>query len=345
MFTPQVVKAPTSTDVALAAGVSRATVSFVLNDKPNSRVSEDTRHRVLEAARLLGYSPNTAARSLATGEAAAGMLAPIPRRDYGGNLRRSFELLLRDEADDGTDTIRHSGAEVSGAEAAQAWAKYRPECVLAESEQCDPFATEVLRLAGVKALVVYGDQPVEYAPSLAIPQEAFGSLAAAHLTALGHRRLCYLAPTEPRSLVTADWRRGGAESVARQSGAGFEVVSAGADNSSLRDWAHSWRYSPHAPTGIIAYDDRHATAAIRALADAGVRVPDEVSVIGADGDAVGRNFLPRVTTVAFPADRLASSLADAFAAMRNLTRVDRIAVPALSVVSRESTAPPAAAAG
>ncbi len=47
MFTPQVVKAPTSADVALAAGVSRATVSFVLNDKPNSRVSDDTRHRVL----------------------------------------------------------------------------------------------------------------------------------------------------------------------------------------------------------------------------------------------------------------------------------------------------------
>ena len=88
MFTPHVVKAPTSADVALAAGVSRATVSFVLNDKPNSRVSDDTRHRVLEAARLLGYTPNTAARSLASGEAVSGLLFAASSHDSGASIER-----------------------------------------------------------------------------------------------------------------------------------------------------------------------------------------------------------------------------------------------------------------
>jgi DNA-binding LacI/PurR family transcriptional regulator len=342
MFTPQVVKAPTSTDVALAAGVSRATVSFVLNDKPNSRVSEDTRHRVLEAARLLGYSPNSAARTLATGESVTGMLAPTPRRDYGAAVHRSFELLLRDMADDGTDTIRYSGSESNGSDAAQAWAKYRPECVLAESEQCDEPATEILRLAGVKALVVYGDEAVDYAPSLAIPQESFGSLAAAHLIELGHRELCFLSPTAPESAATAAWRISGAEAVAREAGAGFSSTAAGSDSASLRDWAHGWRYADHAPTGIIAYDDRHGMAAIRALVDAGVRVPDEVSVVGADCDPFGGDYVPRLTTVTFPSGVLASSLGDAFAAMRELTRVDRIPVPRLAVIRRESSARPAA---
>src|SRR6185312_2478085 len=133
MFTPQVVKAPTSTDVALAAGVSRATVSFVLNDKPNSRVSDDTRHRVLEAARLLGYSPNSAARSLASGELASGFLIPQPARDYGAGVERAFERVLTETADDGTDAVWYRDREQAGAEAAQVWAKYRPEAVLAEA--------------------------------------------------------------------------------------------------------------------------------------------------------------------------------------------------------------------
>src|SRR5512136_1256618 len=58
-------KRPTSRDVADAAGVSRTTVSFVLNDVPNAQIPEETRRRVWEAARQLGYYPDAAARSLA----------------------------------------------------------------------------------------------------------------------------------------------------------------------------------------------------------------------------------------------------------------------------------------
>ena len=151
MFTPQVVKAPTSADVALAAGVSRATVSFVLNDKPNARVSDDTRHRVLEAARLLGYTPNTAARSLASGEAVAGFVLASSAADHGATVERAFDLLLERTVDDGTDAVRHADTATSGAEAGQLWAKLRPEAVLAEAGRCDEAATEVLRLAGVRA--------------------------------------------------------------------------------------------------------------------------------------------------------------------------------------------------
>ena len=54
----------TSADVAREAGVSRATVSYVLNDTPNQKIPEQTREKVLEAARKLAYSPSTAARAL-----------------------------------------------------------------------------------------------------------------------------------------------------------------------------------------------------------------------------------------------------------------------------------------
>jgi DNA-binding LacI/PurR family transcriptional regulator len=341
MFTPQVVKAPTSSDVALAAGVSRATVSFVLNDKPNSRVSDDTRHRVLEAARLLGYTPNSAARSLASGELASGFLIPRPARDYGAAVDRAFEQVLAETADDGTDAVWYSDREQTGAEAAQLWAKYRPEAVLAEAERCDEAATEVLRLAGVRALVVYGSASVDYAPSLAVPQEPFGRLAAEHLLELGHRRLAFLLPTAERSLGSARERMRGAADAARAAGATLTTASVGSTASSLRDWAHGWRFDPAAPTGIIAADDRLAMAAVRALADAGVRVPADASVIGGDDHPAGAEFIPRLTTVSFSSAALAEALLDAFARMRAGTRVDRVRLPGLAVIRRESTAAPA----
>ncbi|GAA1441437.1 LacI family DNA-binding transcriptional regulator [Leifsonia poae] len=341
MFTPQVVKAPTSTDVALAAGVSRATVSFVLNDKPNSRVSEDTRHRVLEAARLLGYTPNNAARSLASGEAVAGFLLSASRQDYGSTLGRTFDALLARTTDDGTDALRHTDTEQAGAEAAQLWAKLRPEAVLAESSRCDAEATELLRLAGVRALIVHGAVAVDYAPSLVVPQQPFGRIAVEHLAALGHTRVAFLTPTDPAAADTARERLAGARTAADAAGITLTVSPAAASSASLRDWAHAWRYDPHAPTAAVAYDDRIAMAAVRALADAGIRVPRDVSVIGADDHPAGADFIPRLTTVTFAADLLADHLLDAYTQMRAGTRVERVDAPAITLVARESTAAPA----
>ncbi|WP_314147833.1 LacI family DNA-binding transcriptional regulator [uncultured Leifsonia sp.] len=336
MFTPQVVKAPTSADVALAAGVSRATVSFVLNDKPNSRVSDDTRHRVLEAARLLGYTPNTAARSLASGEAVAGLLHAASAADHGATVERTFELLLSRTVDDGIDALRHADTTVAGAEAGQLWAKLRPEAVLAEAERCDAEATEVLRLAGVRALIVHGAEPVDYAPSLVIPQRPFGRVAMESLLAHGHRRIAVLVPSGP-SAAARD-RLAGAEEAATGSGAAVTVVHGGTTARALRDWAHGLRYDPAAPTAVLATDDRLAMAAIRALADAGVRVAGDISVIGADDVPVGAEYLPRLSTVTFDADALATELADAYARMRAGERVERVDAPPVRAILRESTA-------
>ena len=232
--------------------------------------------------------------------------------------------------------------EQTGVEAAHLWAKYRPEAVLAEAERCDEAATEVLRLAGVRALVVYGSASVDYAPSLAVPQEPFGRLAAEHLLALGHRRLDFLLPTADRALASARERLRGAADAASAAGATLTVANAAGTAASLRDWAHGWRFDLAAPTGIIAADDRLAMAAIRALTDAGVRVPADASVIGADDHPPAAEFIPRLTTVSFPSAVLAEALLDAFARMRSGTRVDRVRAPDLAVIARESTAPPVA---
>ncbi|UAJ79202.1 LacI family DNA-binding transcriptional regulator [Leifsonia sp. ZF2019] len=338
MFTPQVVKAPTSADVALAAGVSRATVSFVLNDKPNSRVSDDTRHRVLEAARLLGYTPNTAARSLASGEAVAGLLVASSAVDHGANVERTLELLLARTVDDGTDALRHADVSTTGAEAAQLWAKLRPEAVLAEADRCDAEATEVLRLAGVRALIVHGREPVGYAPTLVIPQRPFGRVAVEHLLGLGHREIAFLMPTA--SSAMADERLAGAQEAAAAARVRLTITHAASSAETVRDWAHGLRYAGAAPTAVVAAHDGLAIAAIRALTDAGLRVPDDLSVIGADDHPASADFIPRLTTIAFDADELAGDLVEAYTTMRAGGRVERVDAPAIRVRARESTGAP-----
>ena len=79
-------------------------------------------------------------------------------------------------------------------------------------------------------------------------------------------------------------------------------------------------------------------AAIRALADAGLRAPADLSVIGADDHPGGADFLPRLSTVTFDADTLAGTLLDAFARMRAGERVEVLTAPPVRLVARESSA-------
>ncbi|ERK71498.1 hypothetical protein N136_02149, partial [Leifsonia aquatica ATCC 14665] len=107
----------------------------------------------------------------------------------------------------------------------------------------------------------------------------------------------------------------------------------------LRDWTRGLRYDEQAPTGVVAAHDGLAIAAMRALTDAGLRVPDDLSVIGADDHAASADFIPRLSTVAFDADELAADLVEAYATMRSGGRVERVDAPPVRVRARESTAP------
>lgn len=339
MFTPHVVKSPTSNDVALAAGVSRATVSFVLNDKQGARVSEDTKRRVRQAAHMLGYTPNFAARTLAAGETASGFLFPSPAQDFGNGVGSAFAKVLSETSDEGIETVRLSDTEPAGSDVGASWAKYRPESILADATRCDADVTEILRLTGVRALIVYSSHAVEYAPCLEVPQEPFGALAAQHLLALGHRRISYVSPTATDAHVIGAGRLRGVKQVCAGAGIALRTIPAARNSESLHDWAHSWRYDSDHSTGIVAVDAVHAAAVIRALTDANVRVPDDVSVVCAEGSHLADDYIPRISSVEFDAQILANSLLSAFATLRSGTRIDRVSMPTLTLFPRESTGP------
>src|SRR5690606_29882683 len=112
---------PTSADVARLAGVSRATVSYVLNNARAVRISEPTRRRVREAARELGYVPHAAARSLRAGHSRM-VLMPAPAFPVGPLYRRFIDELQAALSLLDYTVVQYGTIGVHDDEAARAWA-------------------------------------------------------------------------------------------------------------------------------------------------------------------------------------------------------------------------------
>src|SRR3712207_1246937 len=112
---------PTSSDVAKRAGVSRATVSYVLNNVPDSRIGEETRARVHAAAKELGYTPHAMARSLRVGHSNL-VLIPLASIPSGPLLEAYYDTLTTRLRELGYTVIFHADRCARGVEAARLWA-------------------------------------------------------------------------------------------------------------------------------------------------------------------------------------------------------------------------------
>ena len=285
---------PAMSDVAALAGVSHQTVSRVLNEHPS--VLPATRQRVLDAIAQLGYRRNLAARALVTrrsgtvgvlssGSALFGptsTLVAIERAAREAGLFVSVAMLPRWDAADVAGVLEHFMAEgVDGV------------VVIAAHDE----AVEAVRAFGTPVPVVMVGPVRLPAPlrSVAVDQYAGGRLAVRHLLDLGHREVAHLAgPTD-----WLDARR-------RVEGWRDELAAAGLDPGDPipGDWSADRGYAVgralvagRLPTAVFAANDQLALGLLRAFAEAGVRVPDEVSVVGFDDVDGSANFFPPLTTV------------------------------------------------
>ncbi|MGK8522578.1 substrate-binding domain-containing protein [Nocardia asteroides] len=265
-----------------------------------------------------------------------GLLIPAPIVGLGGSMDRAFAIVAQNSPGVDLPTLVHADHGMHGVEGARIWAGYRPEAVLVENSRCDAEATEILRLAGVRALLLFGPEAVPYAPSLVIDQAVYGRLAVEHLVAHGHHRLAWLRPSDAQLQGLVEHRLAAATAAAQRCGATLDIVDMDSDPESLRDWARGLRYSPDLATGVIAYDDRFAYTAVRALAEGGLRVPDDVSVIGADDYTTSAVFLPAITTIAFDAQAMASLILRTLQQLRDGEEITIVRSPAARVLRRES---------
>lgn len=230
---------------------------------------------------------------------------------------------------------RELDSRVVGVDAASSWACIRPVGVIASTRRCTPEATELLRTAGIRTLLVYGNEQTGHAPSIVLPQREYGRVAVEYLQRQGHQHLLCLMPSAADHDDDVSERLAGVLGE-KSDDTTVTVVRTEPSSSSMRDWAHGWRYTRNRPTAIICFDDRYARAAIRALHDAGLTCPGDVAVLGAEDMLFSPEQNPAISSISFSSDTMAERVKDAIQALMSGERVERVDPPPSHLIKRES---------
>jgi DNA-binding LacI/PurR family transcriptional regulator len=286
---------PTSADVARLAGVSRATVSYVLNNTSAVRISEPTRRRVHDAAKELGYVPHAAARSLRAGHTRV-VLMPTPQIPVGPLFSEFFNELQWALSRFDYTVVQYGSLGLTGEEAARAWAELRPVAVLAPGASAlGARGVSVLKRSGAKAVFTLGPQGAEGAHSLLMDQRLVGRCAAAHLLERGSRHIGVVIPGERGLEPFARPRAEGIRRALHGTDATMTELPLAYDEEAAARLAARWRTL--GIDGVFTYNDEYAMLLMRALQDEGIAVPDETALIGADDLMLGKLLRPRLSTV------------------------------------------------
>ena len=287
---------PTSADVARLANVSQSTVSLVLNNVGDNRFTEETRQRVLAAAEQLGYVPHAMARSLRAGHS---NLVLLPFFDLTASSRATeFQQAIAVRLDElGYTVLLQVNRARSVLAAAQVWASLRPIGVLVQQEAVTPEVVEVLRRAGIQAILALGSVPSSFVPTAVGTFISVGRLAGEHLVSKGHRHIAVLVPRDPWLLPLGLQRLQGIERIGRlHSDLQIERIDLSYDFAEAQRLVEQWRQGPR-PTAVFTYNDDYGTLLMRALQDAGFRIPDQIALVGCDDLPICDLLRPRLTSI------------------------------------------------
>ena len=284
--------------VARRAGVSAATVSRVLNN--TGRVGEATRARVLRAVEKLNYHPNLAARTLAHGRSRTlGLIV--------SNLKNPFFLDIFQALE--------SDAHERGLEVVVANTDYQPQQLLTHASlmrgrrlaglalivsETDPALVEVL--ADAKMPLVFLDEAAAAANFVNITVDyASGTRRAVeYLYSLGHRRFAFVG--HHTALEPLDVRRRSFLETVKSCCTSAESTTV-ADEDSPHGGLRATQQlldSGFEPTAIVCVNDLMALGALKALRQRGLRVPQDVSVVGCDNIELSEFASPPLTTITHP---------------------------------------------
>ncbi|MBT2422472.1 LacI family DNA-binding transcriptional regulator [Streptomyces sp. ISL-22] len=287
--------AVTSADVARLAGVSRATVSFVLNNTQAHRVSDTTRARVLAAAQQLGYVPHAAARSLRAGRSNL-VLMPASVSAAGRLVSSWIDDLQGELEQHGYVTVLHAGRFPDAVSAARAWAELRPAAVIAlDGDRLTDQAADVLSRAGVRGVMAFASRELKGVHTIDFDHARVGVVAADHLVSRGRRGIGVIMPRERGLATFAQPRLAGAQGVAARSTAVVTAVEMSYSHESAAELADRW--PGLGLDAVFAYNDEYAALLMHALRAKGFSVPDDVAVVGADDLVMSALQQPPLTTV------------------------------------------------
>ncbi len=293
--------------MAARAGVSRTTVSFVLNARTDAGIPPETWRRVEEAARELGYHPHGAASALAGGAS----------HTIGLVLRQSAEQVAADALLAETlwgvaSEARTSGYRVlveplspDGGRYSDLLLSQRADGLIVSGPRVDDEELAALVADGFP-IIVQGSLPDVPAPSVDVDNRAGARAAVEHLVGLGHRRIGCVT-NAPLAYTAAADRVAGYRDALDEAGIAFDpdLVTQGAFDAASGHLAMTALLDQAGDiTAVFVASDIVAFGALRALREASRRVPADVSVVGFDDVPLARHFDPPLTTVHLPARSL-----------------------------------------
>ncbi len=290
---------PTITDIARHAGVSTATVSYVLNDTPGARIPEATRRRVSEAAEEMGYVPHASARSLRTGRSDLVVYA-MPAVTLGPLAARFLAGLADELQDRGFTLVLHGDGASRGVNAARRWARLRPAAVIAEGHRLTRAAKDLMRRSGT-VLVASGGKADPDLPTLVLDHRGMGTVAGRHLAEQGCRDVVAVVPAEPALKEMGEARAEGVAAAVTGSGVALRRAEMRETPEDASRIVQEW-FRDGLPDGVFGYNDEHAGLLLSALIDTGVDVPGRLRLIGGDDLPLCGMLRPRLTSVALKAE-------------------------------------------
>jgi LacI family transcriptional regulator len=297
----------TSVDVARKAGVSRTTVSYVLNGNWDGHVSDETRKKVLQAAEELGYSTHSSARALRKGQSdEICLIIDLPLTVHRTELLVSVQQYV----------FQHGYAPVAyfcyGFSPEQVHTLLleifarRPIGIFATAGSMTTKQIELAQRMGVDNIILYSVEPLEYARTIILPTRPLGRLAAQHLLERGHRHLALVQPADPLHDFGFQQRLEGMRgTIAGMPEVSLDILPLQFDLAAAHALVETSLTGADRPTGIYAYNDEYALLLLGALSDRGIQVPGEVAVVGTDDISFSAWMRPTLTTIRFDTISLA----------------------------------------
>ncbi len=328
-------------DIARRASVSVATVSYVLND--TRYVSPELRARVIEAIEELGYRPNLVARSLRQSRTRTiGLIVPDNSNPFFAEIAKGVE---DSGFDVGYSVILCNSNAMPERELAylEMLSAKQVDGIIFIATTAEVRHIRPLVEGGIPAVIFYRDSSDMDVDRFMIDNHQAGYLATEHLIELGHEHIACIQPasaTTPSALRVTGFKRALDDHGLRYDEAlmprGDNLISGG------QRIGAQLLASGREFTAVYAGNDAMAIGCIRALRDQGVRVPDDVSVIGTDDIMLASVFEPSLSTIAQPkyeagrqaVDMLMDRLRGDYEGGPRQIQLD------IQLVIRDSTAPP-----
>ena len=287
----------TIADIAAKAGVSKGAAWAALTDRKTSIVlGKETKKKILRLAKELNYQPNLTARSLAKQKSY--LISFLCRETYAKNtseLLRGMQNILLDEGYSVLvyahgDSVKDEASNLQHAIARQAEALIITPAIESDGA-CNTQEIKKFRDSGVPVIQLFSRQ-IEGVPSITADHYLAGKIAVEHLLEKGHRNIAHLTlegyrdEEAPGYFHSLRKRWQGYEDAMQQAGLEPAILTIGADVEYARgafDIAKSVSSHSYHPTAIVAFSDTMALGLTKGLARIGVRVPQDISIIGHDG--------------------------------------------------------------